>query len=231
MVGEIRDMRRLTFRFAPAMTGHLVSRTCTRTCGAASPVCSYGCRAVFAGQRGQGVHLRNAACARLSRMKLCGLSGGVSWGLGVTFPPDFKFYRGTGCDHLPANWLQGLVLPSTRSARDRAAAAIDFAKADGSGLKQCAIAQAWNALRHRMAGDGRTGITTIESGPRHPNRRVMAGTTRRGAGGCDGIFSLSQGAGATELFASPNFNRVSPGPRRRQGTSRYGVDHPIVCAI
>jgi len=98
--------------------------------------------------------------------------------LGVTFPPDFKFYRGTGCDHCRQTGYQGRVAIYEICLVTEPLRRLILQKRDGSELKQCAIAQGMETLRHdgwRRVGQG---ITTIEEVVRVTQTdEVMAETT------------------------------------------------------
>jgi len=94
------------------------------------------------------------------------------------FPPDFKFYRGTGCDHCRQTGYQGRVAIYEICFVTEPLRRLILQKRDGSELKQCAIAQGMETLRHdgwRRVGQG---ITTIEEVVRVTQTdEVMAETT------------------------------------------------------
>src|SRR5207244_12619854 len=67
--------------------------------------------------------------------------------LGVTFPPDFKFYRGTGCDHCRQTGYQGRVAIYEICLVTEPLRRLILQKRDGSELKQCDFAQGIETLR------------------------------------------------------------------------------------
>ena len=183
MVGEIRDFETADIAIRAAMTGHLVFSTLhtndavggiTRLLDmVSSRSCSRRVVKAFIAQR-----LVRTICPELQNSG--GLSGGYLGELGVTFPPDFKFYRGTGCDHCRQTGYQGRVAIYEICLVTEPLRRLILQKRDGSELKQCAIAQGMETLRHdgwRRVGQG---ITTIEEVVRVTQTdEVMAETTLR----------------------------------------------------
>jgi type II secretory ATPase GspE/PulE/Tfp pilus assembly ATPase PilB-like protein len=165
MVGEIRDIETADIAIRAAMTGHLVFSTLhtndavggiTRLLDMdVEPFLLASVVKAFIAQR-----LVRTICPECKT--LAGYPVEYLEELGVTFPPDFKFYRGTGCDHCRQTGYQGRVAIYEICLVTEPLRRLILQKRDGSELKQCAIAQGMETLRHdgwRRVGQG---ITTIE---------------------------------------------------------------------
>jgi len=181
MVGEIRDIETADISIRAAMTGHLVFSTLhtndavggiTRLLDMdVEPFLLASVVKAFIAQR-----LVRTICPECKT--LAGYPVEYLGELGVTFPPDFKFYRGTGCDHCRQTGYQGRVAIYEICLVTEPLRRLILQKRDGSELKQCAIAQGMETLRHdgwRRVGQG---ITTIEEVVRVTQTdEVMAETT------------------------------------------------------
>ena len=181
MVGEIRDIETADIAIRAAMTGHLVFSTLhtndavggiTRLLDMdVEPFLLASVVKAFIAQR-----LVRTICPECKT--LAGYPVEYLEELGVTFPPDFKFYRGTGCDHCRQTGYQGRVAIYEICLVTEPLRRLILQKRDGSELKQCAIAQGMETLRHdgwRRVGQG---ITTIEEVVRVTQTdEVMAETT------------------------------------------------------
>jgi len=181
MVGEIRDIETADISIRAAMTGHLVFSTLhtndavggiTRLLDMdVEPFLLASVVKAFIAQR--LVRTICPECKTLAAYPVEYLGE-----LGVTFPPDFKFYRGTGCDHCRQTGYQGRVAIYEICLVTEPLRRLILQKRDGSELKQCAIAQGMETLRHdgwRRVGQG---ITTIEEVVRVTQTdEVMAETT------------------------------------------------------
>jgi general secretion pathway protein E len=181
MVGEIRDIETADISIRAAMTGHLVFSTLhtndavggiTRLLDMdVEPFLLASVVKAFIAQR-----LVRTICPECKT--LVGYPVEYLGELGVTFPPDFKFYRGTGCDHCRQTGYQGRVAIYEICLVTEPLRRLILQKRDGSELKQCAIAQGMETLRHdgwRRVGQG---ITTIEEVVRVTQTdEVMAETT------------------------------------------------------
>src|SRR5437763_5344474 len=181
MVGEIRDIETADISIRAAMTGHLVFSTLhtndavggiTRLLDMeVEPFLLASVVKAFIAQR-----LVRTICPECKT--LAGYPVEYLGELGVTFPPDFKFYRGTGCDHCRQTGYQGRVAIYEICLVTEPLRRLILQKRDGRELKQCAIAQGMETLRHdgwRRVGQG---ITTIEEVVRVTQTdEVMAETT------------------------------------------------------
>ena len=181
MVGEIRDIETADIAIRAAMTGHLVFSTLhtndavggiTRLLDMdVEPFLLASVVKAFIAQR-----LVRTICPECKT--LAGYPVEYLEELGVTFPPDFKFYRGTGCDHCRQTGYQGRVAIYEICLVSEPLRRMILQKRDGGELKQCAIAQGMETLRHdgwRRVGQG---ITTIEEVVRVTQTdEVMAETT------------------------------------------------------
>jgi type II secretory ATPase GspE/PulE/Tfp pilus assembly ATPase PilB-like protein len=181
MVGEIRDIETADISIRAAMTGHLVFSTLhtndavggiTRLLDMdVEPFLLASVVKAFIAQR-----LVRTICPECKT--LAGYPVEYLQELGVTFPSDFKFYRGTGCDDCRQTGYQGRVAIYEICVVTEPLRRLILQKRDGSELKQCAVAQGMETLRHdgwRRVGQG---ITTIEEVVRVTQTdEVMAETT------------------------------------------------------
>src|SRR6476660_9068085 len=181
MVGEIRDVETADIAIRAAMTGHLVFSTLhtndavggiTRLLDMdVEPFLLASVVKSFIAQR-----LVRTICPDC--VEVVDYPREYLIEIGVTFPPDCKFYRGTGCDHCRQTGYQGRVAIYEICLVTEPLRRLILQKRDGSELKQCAIAQGMETLRHdgwRRVGQG---ITTIEEVVRVTQTdEVMAETT------------------------------------------------------
>src|SRR6266567_1465422 len=167
MVGEIRDIETADIAIRAAMTGHLVFSTLhtndavggiTRLLDMdVEPFLLSSVVKSFIAQR-----LVRTICPDC--VQLVDYPREYLGELGVTFPPDFKFYRGTGCDHCRQTGYQGRVAIYEICLVTEPLRRLILQKRDGSELKQCAIAQGMETLRHdgwRRVAQGRTTIEEV----------------------------------------------------------------------
>ena len=181
MVGEIRDIETADIAIRAAMTGHLVFSTLhtndavggiTRLLDMdVEPFLLASVVKAFIAQR-----LVRTICPECKT--LAGYPVEYLEELGVTIPPDFKLYRGAGCDHCRQTGYQGRVAIYEICLVSEPLRRMILQKRDGGELKQCAIAQGMESLRQdgwRRVGQG---ITTIEEVVRVTQTdEVMAETT------------------------------------------------------
>ena len=167
MVGEIRDVETADISIRAAMTGHLVFSTLhtndavggiTRLLDMdVEPFLLASVVKAFIAQR-----LVRTICPECKTRS--GYPVEYLGELGVTFPPDFKFYRGTGCDHCRQTGYQGRVAIYEICLVTEPLRRLILQKRDGSELKQCAIAQGMETLRQdgwRRVGQGNTTIEEV----------------------------------------------------------------------
>jgi general secretion pathway protein E len=165
MVGEIRDIETADISIRAAMTGHLVFSTLhtndavggiTRLLDMdVEPFLLATVVKAFLAQR-----LVRKICPECKA--LTGYPVDYLNDLGVTFPLDFKFYRGAGCDQCRHTGYQGRIAIYEICVITEPLRRMIMQKRDGGELKQCAIAQGMETLRQdgwRRVGQG---VTTIE---------------------------------------------------------------------
>src|SRR5205085_1481234 len=167
MVGEIRDIETADISIRAAMTGHLVFSTLhtndavggiTRLLDMdVEPFLLATVVKAFLAQR-----LVRKIC--LDCKTLAGYPVEYLHDLGVTFPPDFKFYRGAGCDSCRQTGYQGRIAIYEIAVITEHMRRMIMQKRDGGELKQCAIAQGMETLRQdgwRRVGQGKTTIEEV----------------------------------------------------------------------
>src|SRR5437588_1030031 len=137
-----------------------------------------------------------------------GLSGGVSRGIGGDVPARFQILSRHGLRSLPANWLSRARRHLRDLPRDRAAAAIDFAKAGRERIKAVRYcARHGNAAARWLATRWTGHYHDRRSGARYSNRRSDGGDDAGcGAGGGEVrliFFFYRERVGLAEIFASP----------------------------
>src|SRR5216117_3350204 len=150
MVGEIRDVETADIAIRAAMTGHLVFSTLhtndavggiTRLLDMdVEPFLLASVVKAFIAQR-----LVRTICPECKT--LAGYPVEYLEELGVTFPRDFKFYRGTGCDHCRQTGYQGRVAIYEICLVTEMLRKLIMRRCDGGELKQCAIAEGMETLR------------------------------------------------------------------------------------
>jgi type II secretory ATPase GspE/PulE/Tfp pilus assembly ATPase PilB-like protein len=181
MVGEIRDIETADIAIRAAMTGHLVFSTLhtndavggiTRLLDMdVEPFLLASVVKAFIAQR-----LVRTICSECK--EVAGYPVEYLRELGVTFPPDFKFYRGAGCDHCRQTGYVGRCAIYEMCVVTEPLRRLILQKRDGSELKQCAIAQGMETLRQDGWRRVMQGITTIEEVVRVTQTdEVMAETT------------------------------------------------------
>jgi type II secretory ATPase GspE/PulE/Tfp pilus assembly ATPase PilB-like protein len=181
MVGEIRDVETADIAIRAAMTGHLVFSTLHTNDAVGGitrlldmdiePFLLASVVKAFIAQR-----LVRTICPECKA--LAGYPVDYLRNLGVPFPPDFKFYRGSGCDHCRQTGYVGRVAIYEMCVVTEPLRRLILQKRDGSELKQCAIAQGMETLRQDGWRRVMQGITTIEEVVRVTQTdEVMAETT------------------------------------------------------
>ncbi len=165
MVGEIRDVETADISIRAAMTGHLVFSTLhtndavggiTRLLDMdVEPFLLASVVKAFIAQR-----LVRTIC--LECKELVGYPVEYLGELGVTFPPDFKFYRGAGCDQCRQTGYQGRHAIYEICVVTEPLRRLILQKRDGGELKQMAIAQGMETLRQDGWRRVAQGITTVE---------------------------------------------------------------------
>ncbi len=181
MVGEIRDVETADISIRAAMTGHLVFSTLhtndavggiTRLLDMeVEPFLLASVVKAFIAQR-----LVRTICPECK--EVVGYPVDYLSEIGVDFPPDFKFYRGAGCDHCRQTGYQGRMAIYEICVVTEPLRRLILQKRDGGELKQMAIAQGMETLRQDGWRRVAQGLTTIEEVVRVTQTdEVMAETT------------------------------------------------------
>ncbi len=167
MVGEIRDFETAEIAIRAAMTGHLVFSTLhtNDAVGGITRLMDMGVEPFLLASV-----VRAFVAQRLVRLICPDCKKTVTYPveylreLGVTFPPDFKFYRGSGCDHCRQTGYRGRAAIYEFCVVNEPMRRLVIKKAPGSELKQRAIQQGMGTLREdgwRRVGLGQTTIEEI----------------------------------------------------------------------
>jgi len=167
MVGEIRDVETADISIRAAMTGHLVFSTLhtndavggiTRLLDMdVEPFLLSSVVKAFIAQR--LVRTICPECAAVVGYPIDYLAD-----LGVTFPPNMKFYRGTGCDACRQTGYQGRLAIYEICVITEPLRRMIMQKRDGGELKQCAVQQGMETLRQdgwRRVAQGKTTIEEV----------------------------------------------------------------------
>ena len=181
MVGEIRDVETADIAIRAAMTGHLVFSTLhtndavggiTRLIDMdVEPFLLASVVKAFLAQR-----LVRTICPDCKEP--VGYPMEYLNEIGATIPPDFKFYRGAGCENCRHTGYQGRRAIYEICVITEPLKRLIMKKSDGGELKQCAIAQGMLTLRQDGWRRVIEGKTTIEEVVRVTQTdEVMAETT------------------------------------------------------
>ncbi|MGI8481378.1 MAG: GspE/PulE family protein [Chthoniobacterales bacterium] len=167
MVGEIRDVETADISIRAAMTGHLVFSTLhtndavggiTRLLDMdVEPFLLSSVVKAFIAQR--LVRTICPECATVVGYPIEYLAD-----LGVTFPPNMKFYRGTGCDACRQTGYQGRLAIYEICVITEPLRRMIMQKRDGGELKQCAVQQGMETLRQdgwRRVAQGKTTVEEV----------------------------------------------------------------------
>src|SRR5881392_1922956 len=181
MVGEIRDIETADIAIRAAMTGHLVFSTLhtNDAVGGITRLLDMDVEPFLLASV-----VKAFIAQRLVRTICPDCKEAVEYPaeylneIGTTIAPGVQLFRGTGCDHCRQTGYQGRVAIYEICLVTEPLRRLILQKRDGSELKQCAIAQGMETLRHdgwRRVGQG---ITTIEEVVRVTQTdEVMAETT------------------------------------------------------
>ncbi len=165
MVGEIRDTETADISIRAAMTGHLVFSTLhtndavggiTRLLDMdVEPFLLASVVKSFIAQR-----LVRTICRDCK--EVVGYPVEYLNEIGAMVVPDFKYYRGKGCDNCRQTGYQGRVAIYEICVVTEPLKRLIMQKRDGGELKQCAIAEGMETLRQDGWRRVAQGITTIE---------------------------------------------------------------------
>ncbi len=181
MVGEIRDVETADISIRAAMTGHLVFSTLhtndavggiTRLLDMdVEPFLLASVVKSFIAQR-----LVRTICPDCKM--IAGYPVDYLHEIGAMVAPDFKYYRGAGCDSCRQTGYQGRIAIYEICVVTEPLKKLIMQKRDGGELKQCAIAEGMETLRQDGWRRVAQGKTTIEEVVRvTQNDEVMVETT------------------------------------------------------
>ncbi|MEP7078600.1 MAG: GspE/PulE family protein, partial [Chthoniobacterales bacterium] len=185
MVGEIRDTETADISIRAAMTGHLVFSTLhtndavggiTRLLDMdVEPFLLASVVKSFIAQR-----LVRTICPDCKT--IAGYPVDYLHEIGAIVTPDFKYYRGAGCDSCRQTGYQGRIAIYEICVVTEPLKKLIMQKRDGGELKQCAIAEGMETLRQDGWRRVAQGKTTIEEVVRvTQNDEVMVETTLESA--------------------------------------------------
>ncbi|MBA2586878.1 MAG: type II/IV secretion system protein [Chthoniobacterales bacterium] len=185
MVGEIRDTETADISIRAAMTGHLVFSTLhtndavggiTRLLDMdVEPFLLASVVKAFIAQR-----LVRTICPDCKT--IAGYPVDYLHEIGAMVTPDFKYYRGAGCDSCRQTGYQGRIAIYEICVVTEPLKKLIMQKRDGGELKQCAIAEGMETLRQDGWRRVAQGKTTIEEVVRvTQNDEVMVETTLESA--------------------------------------------------
>jgi general secretion pathway protein E len=167
MVGEIRDVETADIAIRAAMTGHLVFSTLhtndavggiTRLIDMeVEPFLLASVVKAFLAQR-----LVRTICPDCK--EVVGYPVEYLHEIGAVIPPDFKFYRGAGCENCRHTGYQGRLAIYEICLISEPLKRLIMQKRDGGELKQCAIREGMLTLRQdgwRRVAEGKTTIEEV----------------------------------------------------------------------
>ena len=165
MVGEVRDVETADISIRAAMTGHLVFST-LHTNDAVGGITRLLDMEVepflLASVVKAFIALRLVRKICPDCKEIVGYPLDYLAELGVTFPPDMKFYRGAGCDACRQTGYQGRMAIYEICVITEPLRRMIMQKRDGGELKQCAVAEGMETLRQDGWRRVIEGSTTIE---------------------------------------------------------------------
>jgi general secretion pathway protein E len=165
MVGEIRDTETADITIRAAMTGHLVFSTLhtNDAVGGITRLLDMDVEAFLLASV-----VKSFIAQRLVRTICRDCKEVVDYPveylneIGAMVVPDFKYYRGAGCDNCRQTGYQGRVAIYEICVVTEPLKRLIMQKRDGGELKQCAIAEGMETLRQDGWRRVAQGITTIE---------------------------------------------------------------------
>ena len=165
MVGEIRDTETADITIRAAMTGHLVFSTLhtNDAVGGITRLLDMDVEAFLLASV-----VKSFIAQRLVRTicrdckEVVGYPVEYLNEIGAIVVPDFKYYRGAGCDNCRQTGYQGRVAIYEICVVTEPLKRLIMQKRDGGELKQCAIAEGMETLRQDGWRRVAQGITTIE---------------------------------------------------------------------